>query len=215
MVLLETIGIVQAMARSYKEALDRLYRVAESQQGYFTAKQAKRCGFAGSAQHYHVQVGNWVREHRGVYRLARFPQSDDSHLVLWSLWSRDRQDKPQAVYSCQTALAIHDLSDLMPSKLHMTVPRRFRRNSEIPPVLVLHSADLADADIDSRAGFRVTRPLRTIIDLMRAGDVAHDVLAQAFREALSRGMVARAQTGALPSDGQERLWPDQLLREVA
>jgi hypothetical protein len=74
---------------------------------------------------------------------------------------------------------------------------------------------LADDDVDSRAGFRVTRPLRTIMDLMRAGDVPHDVLAQAFREALSRGMVTRAQIRALPSDGHERLWLDQLLREVA
>ena len=198
-----------------RETFRRLYETAESQQGYFTAKQAKECGFSESAQHYHVQVGNWVREHRGIYRLARFPQTDESHLVLWSLWSRDRQERRQGVYSHETALAIHDLSDVMPSKLHLTVPRRFRRNSEVPPVLVLHYADLPQSDIERRAGFRVTRPLRTIVDLAHTGDIPRDLLSQALREALSRGMITRAQIGALPADSRERQWLEQVLREAA
>jgi predicted transcriptional regulator of viral defense system len=45
------------------------------------------------------------------------------------------------VYSHHTALSLYDLSDLNPSKLHMTVPMDFRRNSEIPGILVLHFAD--------------------------------------------------------------------------
>ena len=70
------------MERPTKTGLARLYEIAEGQQGYFTAKQAKMCGFIESAQTYHVQAGNWVREHRGIYRLAHFPQTDQSHLVL-------------------------------------------------------------------------------------------------------------------------------------
>ena len=33
-------------------------------------------------------------------------------------------DPPQAVVSHESALAIHNLSDLLPGKVHLTVPRR-------------------------------------------------------------------------------------------
>ena len=59
----------------YKEAARRLYEIAESQQGFFTAKQAIRAGFAEKVHAYHVKAGNWIREHRGIYRLAEFPRS--------------------------------------------------------------------------------------------------------------------------------------------
>ena len=148
-----------------------LFEVAQEQQGFFTAKQAKAAGFAENTHPYHVQVGNWIREHRGIYRLAQFPPSDRPDLVLWALWSRNRREDIEGVYSHQTALSIHGLSDLNPAKLHMTVPTSFRRNSEIPGILVLHYADLVESDVQTAQGFRLTRPLRTILDLISAGEV--------------------------------------------
>src|SRR4029453_4144563 len=73
------------MAQSHREAARRLFEIAEQQQGFFTAKQAKEAGFAENTHPYHVQVGNWVREHRGIYRLALFPTADRPDLVLWAL----------------------------------------------------------------------------------------------------------------------------------
>ena len=149
-----------------KEAAKRLYEIAEDQQGFFTTKQAKAAGFAENTHPYHVQAGNWIREHRGIYRLASFPRGERPDLMLWSLWSRNRGEAAQGVYSHQTALSLYDLSDVMPAKLHMTVPKNFRRNSEIPRVLVLHFADLPQSDIGTVHGVRVTKPMRTILDLL-------------------------------------------------
>ena len=157
------------MAQSHREASRRLFEVAEQQQGFFTTKQAKAAGFAENTHPYHVQVGNWVREYRGIYRLALFPAADRPDLVLWALWSRNRNEEVEGVYSHQTALSLYDLSDLNPAKLHMTVPAHFRRNSEIPAILVLHYADLPETDVKTGPGFRFTRPLRTILDLIEAG----------------------------------------------
>ena len=120
------------MSRSHKDATRRLFEVAEEQQGFFTTKQAKAAGFAENTHPYHVQIGNWIREYRGIYRLALFPAPDRPDLVLWSLWSRNRREVIEGVFSDQTALSLHELSDLNPAKLHMTVPKRFRRNSDIP-----------------------------------------------------------------------------------
>jgi len=135
-----------------------------------------------------------MREYRGIYRLKQYPLPPDSDLILWSLWSRGRNDMPQGVYSHETALRIFDLSDNMPAKLHMTVPAKFRRGAAIPAILILHHADLASADVEEREGFRVTRPMRTILDLVAAGGLSSDLLKQAFDEARNRGLVTARET---------------------
>jgi len=66
---------------------------------------------------------------------------------------------------------LYDLSDLSPAKLHMTVPKDFRRSSDIPGILVRHYADLPASDVQTAQGFKFTRPLRTILDLLEAGTV--------------------------------------------
>jgi Transcriptional regulator, AbiEi antitoxin len=181
------------MAQSHREASRRLFEFAEQQQGYFTTKQAKSAGFAENTHPYHVQAGNWIREHRGIYRFALFPASDRPDLVLWALWSRNRNEKVEGVYSHQTALNLYDLSDLSPAKLHMTVPANFRRSSDIPGILVLHYADLPDSDVQAARGFKFTRPLRTILDLIEAGAVEQRFIRQALRQAVDRGLITRQQ----------------------
>jgi hypothetical protein len=203
------------MAQSHREASRRLFEIAEEQQGFFTTKQAKAAGFAENTHPYHVQAANWIREHRGIYRLALFPMADRPDLVLWALWSRNRDEKVEGVYSHQTALSLYDLSDLNPAKLHMTVPRDFRRNSEIPGILVLHYADLPDSDVQNAQGFRFTRPLRTILDLIEAGTVERNFIRQALRQAIDRGLISRQQIRNARMSGSARKIVDDVLRRVA
>jgi predicted transcriptional regulator of viral defense system len=181
------------MRNRHHKAATRLYEIGEGQQGFFTTKQAKAAGFAENTHPYHVHAGNWIRENRGIYRLANFPQSERPDLMLWSLWSRNRNETVQGAYSHQTALSVHDLSDLMPAKLDMTVPVNFRRNSEIPKVLELHYSDLPNDAVAVIHGVRVTKPMRTILDLLAQGEAPLGVLRQAVREGLSRGVIRRSE----------------------
>ncbi len=203
------------MAQSHREASHRLYEIAEAQQGFFTTKQAKAAGFAENTHPYHVQAGNWVREHRGIYRLVQFPPADRPDLVLWSLWSRNRNQETEGIYSHQTALSLHDLSDLNPSQLHMTVPPHFRRNGEIPGVLVLHFADLPATDVETAQGFKFTRPLRTILDLVDADTVERRFIRQALRQALQRGLITRQQIRSAQLAVPERKLLEEVLQRVA
>jgi len=188
------------MPRPHKEAARRLHETAQAQQGFFTTKQAIRAGFAETTHAYHINVGNWIREHRGIYRLADFATPERPDLMLWYLWSQNRQEVPEGTYSHDTALGLHELSDIMPSKLHMTVPREFRRNSAIPEILVLHRAHLDTNEIQEMHGVRVTRPLRTIVDLLRSGHVDRSQLKQAIDEAIRRGLIGRGQIDRMPHD---------------
>jgi predicted transcriptional regulator of viral defense system len=203
------------MPRNHRDAQRRLFEIAEGQQGFFTAKQAKSAGFAENTHPYHVQVGNWIREHRGIYRLTLFPLAENPDLVKWALWSKNRDEVMEGAYSHQTALSLYELSDLNPAMLHMTVPTHFRRNSEIPAILVLHYADLASDDVQTAQGFKYTRPLRTILDLIEADSVERTFLRQALRQALHRGLITRSEVKRVKlSPPAQRVFQD-LLRQVA
>lgn len=141
--------------------------------------------------------------------------ADRPDLVLWALWSRNRNEEAEGVYSHDTALSLYDLSDLNPAKLHMTVPTAFRRNSDIPGILVLHCADLPVSDVQAAQGFKFTRPLRTILDLIEAGTIERNFIRQAIRQAVDRGLVTRQQIRNAPMSGTTRKIVDEALRRVA
>jgi predicted transcriptional regulator of viral defense system len=203
------------MAQSHREASRRLFEVADQQQGYFTAKQAKAAGFAENTHPYHVKAGNWVRDHRGIYRLALYPWTDRPDLALWALWSRNRNEEIEGVYSHHTVLSFYNLSDLNPAKIHMTVPTHFRRNSEIPGVLVLHYADLPDSDVETAQGFKLTRPLRAILDLIEAGTVERRFIRQAVTQAVDRGLITRQRIEDARMSGPARQIVEEALRSAA
>src|SRR4051812_14576737 len=96
---------------------DAIYLLAEAQGGFFTARQARDAGVADNTHPYHVQAGSWIRERRGIYRLARFPLPSRPDLMLWQLWSHNRAGEAQGTFSHATALTLHDFSDAMPRRL--------------------------------------------------------------------------------------------------
>lgn len=169
---------------------NKLFEVADRQQGYFTSKQAEECGFSRSHFNRKIRSGEWIKEQRGIYRLANYPITDRPELVLWSLWSRDKKGCPQGIWSHETALDIYELSDIMPSKMHMTVPSRFRKQGAIPKNLKIHVAELSENDVENRQGYRVTTPLRTLLDVIKENVVAQDQIVQAIREGLERGLLS-------------------------
>lgn len=197
------------------QASRNLYEIAEPQYGFFTTKQAKEAGYDESKHGYHVRAGNWIREHRGIYRLRSFPSPERPDLMLWFLWSRDRNDVPQGTFSHQSALALYDLSDVNPAKLHMTVPKAFRRNSIVPKVVVLHKADLAPTDLLDILGVRATTPLRTITDLIAENKTDRKLLRQAVGEGLTRGLVTRRQIERANLASEIRAEIDALVEEAA
>ncbi len=173
------------MTHSKRVAARTLFSLALEQGGYFTAKQARAAGYDYPHLDYHVSAGNFERIDHGLYRLTGLPPGDHDDLVRLSLWSRNRQDKPQAVVSHESALVLHDLTELLPGAIHLTVPPKFRKAP--PPGCVLHRAALAPGDVEERVGFRVTTPLRTLLDAAEGG-VSQEQLEKAVAEALERGL---------------------------
>ena len=81
----------------------------------------------------------------------------------------------------------------MPAKMHMTVPPNFRRQKELPKVLCLHKSKLIDSDIEERQGYKVTTPLKAIIDCAAKGTIADNFIALAMHQALERGLILESE----------------------
>jgi len=189
-----------ATRQAPSERQRRLYQLAERQGGHFTTKQAEALGYSSNKRVYHVRAGNWIREHRGIYRLALFPEPERSDLIVWWLWSRGRSDEPKGVFSHRTALSLHELTDLMPAKIDLTVPKGFRRGAPIPKVLRLHYADVPSSDRELIDGVPVTRALRAVLDLWGEGETPKSLLISAFQEGLRRGLITRTEVRRAAAD---------------
>lgn len=165
---------------------NRLYELASGQAGYFTAKDAGDAGFSLPLLQHHLDAGRLERSQRGVFRLVNFPPTDEEGLVPTWLWSRR-----EGTFSHETALALHQLSDALPAKLHLTVPMAWKkRRVQIPRNVVLHFADLADDEREWKGPIQVTKPLRTVADCSLDA-VATDLVEQAVRQGVRRGLFTR------------------------
>ena len=80
----------------------------------------------------------------------------------------------------------------------MTVPPGFRKSTEVPKVLVLHRGIIHEDDRTLTQGFRITKPLKTIADLLTTRSVSMDHMAQAVTQAFQRGLITQSQLSGAP-----------------
>jgi predicted transcriptional regulator of viral defense system len=165
-----------------KPDYDQLYEIAEAQAGYFTARQARQAGFTWERLSGNSKNGRFIRVAQGIYRLSHFPGSPYEDLFV--AWLRAGK---YSVISHESALAIYDLSDVIPGQVHLIVPRTASRRRR---GMRLHTNRLRPDEVTSRIGLPVTTIPRTIVDVISSG-VANEQIIRAIYEALQRGLVTR------------------------
>ncbi len=173
-----------------------LYEIAENQAGYFTAAQARTAGLHQVRLVQLAQQGAIERVSRGVYRFTRFPISPLGHYMEAVLWPQVRRPDLVGVISHESALAMHELSDVNPARIHVTLPTSVRIRREVPKRLVIHYADLAEDEIETVGGVPVTTPARSIRDAH-----ASHLGGELVRQAMADGR----RSGALPTAVADRL----------
>ncbi len=181
--------------RDQKTALRALTAVAVDQGGYFTTRQAREAGYGYPHVSYHLSVGNFERAGRGLYRIPAIPATEHDDLVRLWLWSRGRDDQPQAAVSHQTALALHELAEFIPTRIHLTVPPSFRRTP--PEECVLHKIALTPTDTQEASCIRLTTPLRTLEDVAADPSLPTSQFEYAVETARRRGMIRPSDAKAL------------------
>ncbi len=167
---------------------EKLFQIASQQGGYFTARQAHQSGFTKYLIRHHARSGRFVRVQRGLYRLRQFPTSPQDHVI--EAWLAAG---PDAVVSHESALSIHGLADVVPSAVHLTVPRTHRWvRRRVPKGVKLHTSirSLSLEDIVTYGPLRVTAPTRTIVDAAESGAGPEQIIL-AVRQALAQGLTTR------------------------
>ncbi|HMN97673.1 MAG TPA: type IV toxin-antitoxin system AbiEi family antitoxin domain-containing protein [Phycisphaerales bacterium] len=187
--------------RDTKAAVRALAEIAVTQGGYFTARQAGEAGYGSSHLRYHLAAGNFERAGHGLYRIPTLPRAEHDDLLRLRFWSRDRDDQPQAVVSHQTALALHELAEFIPTQIHLTVPTTFRKRP--PKGCTLHKATVPASDATEVDSLRVTTTLRTLRDLASDATMPTEQFQRAVEGAAERGLIRRSQASELTAIRRE------------
>ncbi|MEX2414348.1 MAG: type IV toxin-antitoxin system AbiEi family antitoxin domain-containing protein [Thermoleophilaceae bacterium] len=160
--------------------LDRAF----DQYGFVTSDDARSLGIDEKRLVDMERRGTLERVARGVYRFKLIPHTGRERLMEAVLWPR----RTRGTLSHDTALELHDLCDINPTKVHITVPRAYRINREIPPTYTIHHRDLADADRTLVEGLPTVTPARSIHDAI-ATHVDPKLIDQAIDTARRRGIL--------------------------
>ena len=160
---------------------DEILSVARHQKGYFALEQVD---VSRQSIHHYVRTDRVEHVMRGIYRVNAFPHEEHEDLVVAYLWSEE-----QGTISHESALALYELSDVLPTKLHLTVPTVWERRSRtVPEQFELHYADLEPGERRWFDVVPVTSPERTLVDVALAG-FDPDLFDQALSEAVARHLV--------------------------
>jgi predicted transcriptional regulator of viral defense system len=190
--ILKDVILLPSKTAMHKRQWDTvLYEIAEGQSGYFTAAQARAAGLRQVRLVQLAKQGDIARETRGVYRFTRFPVSQLGHYMAAVLW-------PQVVgvVSHQSAMSIHELSDVNPARIHLTLPANVRLRRQVPKTLVIHYADLAPDDVERVEGVPVTTPARSIRDA-HASHLGAEIVGTAIADGRRSGALGLAEADAL------------------
>jgi predicted transcriptional regulator of viral defense system len=172
----------------------QLLEVATDQYGYVATADARELGLSPRRLKLLAERGSLLRIAHGLYRFPPevVPVTALDQYMEATMWPAGR-----GVLSHETALAVYELSDVNPVKVHLTVPRGYRiRRKEIPAVYALHHADLTQAEVTRHEGIPIVTPERAIRDA-RAGHLGPSLIAQAIDDGERQGLLAHRQADVL------------------
>jgi len=166
---------------------EELWDVALDQHGYVTTADAKRLGIPIVELRKLEHRKKLIREAHGVYRFPQYPPSPRGQLMEAVLWTRD----PLAALSHDTTLDVYELSDINPSTIHVTIPKRTKplRRKDAPHEYVVHYQTLRPDQIYYWEGIPCVT-VETAIDQEIQARARPDLIAQAITEAEQRGLIS-------------------------
>lgn len=167
---------------------DQLAAIAADQQGLVTSADAREAGIDIRRLVEMQRRGTIERVSRGVYRFPLVaPQLNLEQLTEATLWANRK-----GTLSHDTALDLHELCDINPARIHITIPMDYRVQKAIPRLYAVHRRDLADDEKTRYEGIPVVTPYRAILDGIE-DNVRGDLLRQALDTARRRGLVRGAK----------------------
>ena len=174
-----------------------------TQHGYVTTRDARDLDIDPAQLRLMAARGRLERAGRGVYRVPILPLSEHDDLAAALAWSLGR-----GVVSHESALVLHGLSDVNPSRIHLTVPRRTTRALQVARCTARIVATSCLSDITQVDSLPLTTVARTIRDCMATGTDPYQLrlaIDRAERDGTLRRTVATELRAELDAAGAH--WP--------
>jgi hypothetical protein len=193
----------------YNHAMSRRSNIAainelSASERVFTTAQAERLGVSRAALAKACASGSLVRIVHGAYRMAGVPPTElDELIAVWKLTkpalffheraSRELWDGIAA--AGHTAASVLGIGDFYLSPYRLVAPRRVRSNA-LSATFATRRVEREDVSFSE--GFPVTRPERTLVDLV-LDDEDPSLVIDALGDARDRGLDAGHLEGLVGS----------------
>ncbi|GAA5150066.1 hypothetical protein GCM10025768_14240 [Microbacterium pseudoresistens] len=165
-----------------------LWDVALDQYGYVTERDARNLGAAPGELARLARRDKLDRVGHGIYRFPELPATERDEYMLAVLWA----NTPGAALSHDTALAVYELCDINPDRIHVTVLKGHRVNKRGGDAYILHRAPLAESDFSWWQGIRTVTEKTAIQQGIDTGVPVH-LLRVATDTARERGRITVAE----------------------
>ncbi|HMJ34330.1 MAG TPA: type IV toxin-antitoxin system AbiEi family antitoxin domain-containing protein [Baekduia sp.] len=177
----------------------------------FRVSEAVAAGVSRTALHRLREAGELVAVGRGVVQLPGAGMGMSSGLAVVSA------RVPRGAICLNSALAFWDLSDEVPERIHVAVPRGAHRPSIAEPATQVHVFDARTFDVereqqrtDADEMFWIYSAERSVVDAMRMSRwVGRDVALHALRRYMDRGDAKPARLAEIAREigGSSQLRP--------
>ena len=186
-----------------EQALRPLLTLALDQRGFVTPENAVGLGVDPAQLRVLAHRGQLERRGRGVYRFPEVPVGEhDEYLEAVLLIGHG------AVVSHESALALLDLCDVNPRRVHVTVPAGERVRRQVDRPVEVHHAPLAENEVTRADGIPVvTAPVGDPHRLAAGTD--SQLLAQALASGRRQGYLTTDEVAALQSAPDARAGGDR------
>lgn len=162
----------------------RPLRIAEHH-GYVTTQDVRELGIDPTQLRLMAARGRIERVGRGVYRVPVLPRGEHDELAAAIAWSRGR-----GVVSHESALRLHGLGDVNPSRIELSVRRDNHPRAAGGDLYRTHRRELAASEVTQVDTLPVTTVERTIRDCMATGTDPYQ-LRRAIEQAEAGGILRR------------------------
>lgn len=167
--------------RAFVTLLER----AQQQYGYLTPGDARELDIDPTQLRLMAARHTLERLGHGLYRMPLVPSTQLDAYMEAILWTGRR-----GVLSHATALDLHELCDVNPSVIHVTVPSGFRTRKVVPEIYRLHRFDLDPVEVGWHEGIPIVTPERAILGGIEQA-LGWQLIEQAIDTARARGLVTK------------------------
>lgn len=160
--------------------------VAVDNGGYVTPALVAPLGVPAVELRKMVSRGTLESAGHGVYRVPSLPVDRYDEYIFARFWAAGR-----GVISHDSALLVHELSDINPTKVHLTIPTSYRISRAGGERYEIHHADLDERDVTRLDAVVLTTIRRTLEDVVTS--VPTYLVRQAVETARQRGVISESE----------------------